>query len=273
MSEIIISSKPPLLGLDFLELWRYRELFWSLAWRSILVRYKQTVVGIAWALLRPILTMIIFTLVFGRLAGFASEGVPYPLMVFCAVLPWQFFANSLTGSSESVVAHAGMITKVYFPRLVIPASAVISGVIDFLLAALVFAGMMLWYGVMPGVRILFLPLFLLMALAAAFGAGLWLSALNVRFRDVRHIVPFLTQLGLYISPVGFASAVVPGRWRFLYSLNPMVGVIDGFRWCVLKQDVSMHWAGFWISAAIVVIMLLGGLVFFARVERTFADVI
>lgn len=273
MPEIVISSKPPLLGIDFAELWRYRELFWSLAWRSILVRYKQTVVGIAWALIRPILTIIVFTVIFGRLAGFSSEGAPYPLLVFCAVLPWQFFANSLTGSSESVVAHAGMITKVYFPRLVIPASAVISGIIDFLLASIVFAGLMIWYGVIPGLRILLLPGFLLMAFAAALGAGLWLSALNVRFRDVRHIVPFLVQLGLYVSPVGFSSAVIPERWRFLYALNPMVGVIDGFRWCVLGQDISMHWTGFWLSAGMVTLMFFGGLVFFARTERTFADVI
>lgn len=271
--EIIISSKPPRFGIDFAELWRYRELFWSLAWRSILVRYKQTVVGVAWALIRPVLTMIVFSVIFGRLAGFSSDGVPYPLLVFCAVLPWQFFANSLTGSSESVVAHAGMITKVYFPRLVIPGSAVISGIIDFCLAALVFAGLMAWYGVVPGIRILLLPAFLLLALGAAFGAGLWLSALNVRFRDVRHIVPFMVQLGLYISPVGFSSSVVPERWRFFYSLNPMVGVIDGFRWCVLGQSVSMHWPGFWLSVVMVAFMLIGGLIFFSRTERTFADVI
>ena len=271
--ELIISSRRPSLGLDLPELWRYRELFWTLAWRNILVHYKQTVIGIAWALIRPILTMIIFSVIFGRIAGLSSNGVPYPLLVFAAVLPWQFFANSLTSSSESVVSHASMITKVYFPRVIIPASAVISGIIDFLLAALVFTGLMAWYHVMPGFKVLLLPLFFLLGAAASFGAGLWLSALNVRFRDIRFVVPFIVQLGLYVSPVGFASSVIPERWRLLYSLNPMVGVIDGFRWCLLGEAAQIHWMGLWLSVAIVLLLLVSGALFFGRMERTFADVI
>ena len=270
--ETVITAKGPLLGINLPEIWRYRELFWTLTWRSVLVHYKQTVVGVAWALIRPLLTMVVFTVIFGRLAKFTSEGVPYPLLVMVGVLPWQLFANSLTESSQSVVAHSSMITKIYFPRLVIPASAVLSSLVDFLITAVIFAGLLAWYGVMPGARILLLPLFLFLALAAAFGAGLWLSALNVRFRDIRFIVPFLVQIGLYVSPVGFASAVIPERWRLLYSLNPMVGVIDGFRWCLLGQAVTLD-PGFWLSVAIVIAVLLSGLVFFSRMERTFADVI
>ncbi len=270
--ETLISAKGPLLGINLPELWRYRDLFLTLTWRNILVHYKQTVVGVAWALIRPLLTMVVFTVIFGKLARFTSEGVPYPLLVMVGVLPWQLFASSLTESSQSVVAHASMITKIYFPRLVIPAAAVLSSLVDFLITAIIFVGLMAWYGVMPGARILMLPLFLLLALAAAFGAGIWLAALNVRFRDIRFIVPFLVQLGLYVSPVGFASTVVPERWQLLYSLNPMVGVIDGFRWCLLGQAVTLG-HGFWVSVLIVLLVLFGGLIFFSRMERTFADVI
>ncbi len=270
--ETTITSKGPLLGLDLPEIWRFRELFWTLTWRNILVHYKQTVVGVAWALIKPLLTIVVFTVVFGRLAKFTSEGMPYPLLVMVGVLPWQLFAGRLTDSSQSVLAYASMITKIYFPRVVIPASAVLSNLVDFLITALIFAGLLAWYGVMPGGRVIFLPLFLLLALAASFGAGLWLSALNVRFRDVRFIVPFLVQAGLYISPVGFSTAIIPEKWRLLYSLNPMVGVIDGFRWCLLGQTAALG-AGFWLSVLIVLAILLSGLVVFSRMERTFADII
>jgi len=273
MDVIIRSRRLWWSGGDWLELWRYRELFWTLAWRTILVHYKQTVVGVAWALIRPLLTMLIFTVIFGKLAKLPAGNVPYPLLVFAAVLPWQFFANSLTESSNSVVAHAGMINKIYFPRMIIPAAAVISGLIDFGLAFIAFIGLMAWYGVVPGSQIVFLPFFLLLAFCTAFGAGLWLSALNVRFHDVRIIVPFLVQLGLYISPVGFSSTVVPARWHWLYALNPMVGVIDGFRWCLLGQGAPTLGTGFWLSVMIAILMLAGGIVFFSRMERTFADVI
>jgi lipopolysaccharide transport system permease protein len=255
------------------DLWRYRELFYFLAWRDILVRYKQTVIGIAWALIRPFLTMIVFTVVFGQLAKLPSEGVPYPILVFSAMLPWQFFANSLSECSNSLLANANMIAKVYFPRLIVPTSAVIVSFVDFLLSGMILLALMIWYNFVPDWRILTLPLFILIALAAAIGAGLWLAALNVEYRDFRYIVPFLVQFGLYISPVGFSSNVVPEKWRLLYSLNPMVGVIDGFRWAILGGDAKLYLPGFMLSLALVAILLVSGIWYFRKMERTFADVI
>ncbi len=255
------------------DLWRYRELFYFLAWRDLLVRYKQTAVGVAWALLRPLLTMAVLTFVFGKLAKMDSGGTPYPILVFCGMLPWQFFAAALAESGGSLVNNSGMISKVYFPRLVVPASSVITSFADFLISAVIMVGLMIYYGFVPSINVLYLPLFVLLAFAAALGGGLWISALMVQYRDFRFIVPFVVQFGLYISPVGFSSSNVPDEWRTLYSLNPMAGVIDGFRWAILGGDHPMHWTGFWISSAIVGLVMISGLWYFRKTERTFADVI
>lgn len=255
------------------DLWRYRELFFFLAWRDILVRYKQTVIGIAWSVIRPLLTMVVFTLVFGKLAKLPSEGVAYPIMVYAAMLPWQFFANSLAEASNSLIDNANMLTKIYFPRLVVPASSVIVSLVDFFISCVILALLMAWYGFVPGLRILSLPLFLLLGFAASFGFSLWLAALNVRYRDFRYVVPFIVQFGLYISPVGFTSAIVPEKWRLLYSLNPMVGVIDGFRWAILGGETRIFWPGFMISTALTVVVLVSGFRYFRKTERVLADII
>lgn len=255
------------------DLWRYRELFYFLAWRDILVRYKQTAIGMAWALIRPFLTMIVFSVVFGQLAKLPSEGVPYPILVFAAMLPWQFFANSLSECSNSLITNANLISKVYFPRLVVPASAIMVSFVDFMVSGIILLGLMAWYSFVPSWRILALPLFILIAFAAALGAGLWLAALSVKYRDFRYIVPFIVQFGLYVSPVGFSSRVVPTEWRWLYSLNPMVGVIDGFRWAILGGEFEIYWTGFWLSTGLVMLLLVSGVRYFRAYERTFADVI
>jgi lipopolysaccharide transport system permease protein len=255
------------------DLWRYRELFYFLAWRDILVRYKQTAIGIVWALLRPFLTMVVFTIVFGGLAKLPSNGVPYPILVFSAMLPWQFFANSLSECSNSLITNANLISKVYFPRLVVPTSAVIVSFVDFLVSGMILIGLMAWYGFAPSWRIFALPLFISIALAASLGTGLWLAALNVKYRDFRYVVPFLIQFGLYISPVGFSSSIVPESWRWLYSLNPMVGVIDGFRWAILGNDTPLYLPSFISSIALVLVLLCGGIRYFRIYERSFADVI
>jgi lipopolysaccharide transport system permease protein len=255
------------------DLWRYRELFYFLAWRDILVRYKQTVIGIAWALIRPFLTMVVFTVVFGHLAKLPSGGAPYPILVFSAMLPWQFFSNSLSECSNSLIANANLLSKVYFPRLVVPTSAVVVSFVDFMISGILLLGLMAWYDFVPSWRILMLPVFIVIAFMAAMGAGLWLAALNVKYRDFRFIVPFIVQFGLYISPVGFSSSIVPQQWRLLYSLNPMVGVIDGFRWAILGGDMHTFSAGFWLSMALVGLLFFSGIWYFRKVERTFADVI
>lgn len=255
------------------DLWRYRELFYFLAWRDILVRYKQTAVGILWAVLRPLLTMVVFTVVFGKLGKFPSEGTPYAIMVFAAMLPWQFFANSLTEASNSLIGNANLISKVYFPRLIVPSSAVITSFVDFLVSGVIMVGLMVWYRFVPGWHIITLPLFIAIAFAAAMGMGLWLTALNVKYRDFRYIVPFIVQFGLYISPVGFSSSIVPEKWRLLYSLNPMVGVIDGFRWAILGGNTRIYWPGFIVSNCLVLFFLLTGVWYFRRTEKNFADVI
>jgi lipopolysaccharide transport system permease protein len=255
------------------DIWRYRELFYFLAWRDILVRYKQTAIGIAWALIRPFLTMVVFSVVFGGLAKLPSEGVPYPILVFSAMLPWQFFANSLSECSNSLIGNANLISKVYFPRLVVPVSAVVVSFVDFLISGMILLGLMAWYNYVPTWRILLLPVFIAIAFAASMGAGLWLASLNVKYRDFRYIVPFIVQFGLYISPVGFSSSIVPAQWRFIYSLNPMVGVIDGFRWSILGGDFKLYWPGFTLSMALVLLLLISGISYFRKMERTFADLI
>lgn len=255
------------------DLWQYRELFYFLAWRDILVRYKQTALGVAWSLLRPFLTMVVFTVIFGKLAKLPSGGAPYPVLVFAAMLPWQFFANALTECSNSLVTNANLVSKIYFPRVIVPASAVVVSLMDFMINALMLVGLMAWYRVAPDWRVVTLPIFTLIAFAAAIGAGLWLAALNVRYRDFRYVVPFIVQLGLYVSPVGFTSAIVPDQWRLLYSLNPMVAVIDGFRWAIIGGDSTLFWPGLLASSGVVLVMLISSIWYFRRVERTFADVI
>lgn len=256
------------------DLWLYRELFFFLAWRDILVRYKQTVIGVLWAILRPFLTMVVFTVVFGKLAKMPSEGnAPYALMVFAAMLPWQLFANSFTEAGNSLITNASLISKVYFPRLVIPGSAVVVSFVDFLIGAVLLIGIMLWYGFLPDWRLLTLPLFVLMAFAVSLAGGIWIAALNVKYRDFRYVVPFVVQLGLYVSPVGFSSSVVPDQWRLLYSLNPMVGVIDGFRWSLLGGEAQLYWPGFLLSLTLVCLLLYSGIRYFRATERTFADTI
>ncbi|MEW5801261.1 MAG: ABC transporter permease [bacterium] len=271
--ERIIRPRRGIVDIDFKELWRFRELFGFLAWRDILVRYKQTVIGIAWAVIQPVLTMIVFTVIFGRVASLPSNGAPYAVMTFTALLPWQFFADAMSRSSNSLVGSANLITKVYFPRLIIPASAAISGVIDFSIGFAILLGLMTWYHIPFSPLLLLLPAFLMIALFASFGVGLWFGALNVKYRDIGHIVPFLVRMGLYISPVGFMSGIIPGKWRFLYSLNPMVGVIDGFRWCILGSQFEPYWPGFWASLMMVLAVLVFGACFFKSMEKNFADVI
>jgi lipopolysaccharide transport system permease protein len=255
------------------DLWRYRELFYFLAWRDFLVRYKQTLVGVAWSLLRPLLTMLILTLVFGRIGKMPAAGVPYPLLVFCGILPWQFFSTALSESGSSLLNNTNLVSKVYFPRLIVPASSVLASFVDFLISAVFLALLMVWYDFLPPLKVVFLPLFVLFALVASFGAGLWAAALTVKYRDFRFIVPFVVQFGLYISPVGFVSAVIPERWRLLYSINPMTSVIDGFRWCLLGGDHALYWPGLSISLAVALFLLSGGVIYFRAAERVLADVI
>jgi lipopolysaccharide transport system permease protein len=255
------------------DLWRYRELFYFLAWRDLLVRYKQTAVGVAWSLIRPLLTMIVLTVVFGKLGKMPSGGVPYALLVFTGMLPWQFFATALAESGTSLVTNSNLISKIYFPRLVVPASSVITSFVDFLISAAFLVVLMFWYHFAPPTTVLLLPLFVLLAFAASFGVGLWIAALMVKYRDFRFIVPFVVQFGLYVSPVGFQSGVVPDQYKLLYSLNPMVGVIDGFRWCILGGDQPLYLPGLAISVTGVVVLVATGIAYFRKTERTFADVI
>ena len=262
----------------WLDLWRYRELFYILAWRDLSVRYKQTVIGVVWALIQPLLTMLVMTVIFGRVAKLPSEGAaPYAIMVFAAMLPWQFFATSVASSSQSLVGNAQLISKVYFPRLIVPASSVIVSFVDFLIAFVILGAMFAWYGYWPDWRILTLPLFMIMAFLASIGLGLLITALNVKYRDFRYVIPFVVQLGLYVSPVGFSSSVIRrsfGDAAFtLYSLNPMVGVIDGFRWAILRGENAIHFPAFSVSLAVVAVLLVSGVLYFRRTEKTFADII
>ena len=256
------------------DLWRYRELFYFLAWRDILVRYKQTVIGIAWAVIRPFLTMVVFTIVFSRIAKLpAPNAIPYALLVMGGMLPWQFFSTALSESSNSLIGNANLISKIYFPRLIIPAGSVITSFVDFLITLGLMGVMMLWYQFVPDWRLFLLPAFTILAFMASFGIGLWLCALNVEYRDFRYIIPFIVQFGLYISPVGFSSSIVPEKWRLLYSLNPMVGVIDGFRWSLLRGESPLPLSALGISAFVTAVLCASGIWYFRKMERTFADVI
>lgn len=256
------------------DLWHYRELFLILAWRDVAVRYKQTLIGIAWAVLRPFLTMVVFTIVFGKLAKLPSDGqTPYALMVFAGMLPWYLFSSALTGAADSMVANSHLIGKVYFPRIIVPAAAIVTALIDFLVSLTILAGVMIWYQFVPGWQILLLPVFVVLAVVASLGLGLWITALNLKYRDFRFVIPFLVQIGLYVSPVGFSSALVPAEWRMLYSLNPVVGIIDGFRWCILGGESTLYLPGFTLSLVVVVLFLWLGITRFRATEKTFADLI
>jgi lipopolysaccharide transport system permease protein len=259
------------VAIDFPELWRYRELLVFYAIRDIKVRYKQTALGAAWAILQPVLTMVVFSIFFGQLAGVPSDGVPYPIFAFCALLPWQLFSYALTQSSNSLVGNSQMLTKVYFPRLILPLASVLAGLVDFTIACLVLAGLMFYYGLAPGWAGLTVPLFTVFAVGAALTVGIWLSALNVKYRDVRYTIPFLTQIWLFVTPVAYSSALVPEKWQTIYGINPMAGVVDGFRWALLgkKPPGGM----LLVSVTVTVLLLVGGLLYFRRMEKTFADVI
>ena len=260
------------------DLWRYRELFYILSWRDVKVRYKQTIIGVVWSVLRPLLTMMIFTFIFGQVAKFdAPPGIQYGLLVFAGLLPWQFFATGLSEASNSLIGNERLISKVYFPRMIIPASSVITSLVDFLISLGLMFGLLIWYQTVPSINLVFLPLFIIMAFFASFGVGLWLTSLNVKFRDFKHVVPFLVQIGLYISPVAFASdkaaSIIPEKFRLLYYLNPMAGVIDGFRWCFFGDKMPIYWNGMFLSLVVIIIFLFIGIRTFRKMEKSFADLI
>ena len=256
------------------DLWRYRELFQVLAWRDLSVQYKQTAIGVVWALIRPLLTMVVFTIIFGRIAQLPSDGTsPYPLMVFAGMLPWTFFSSGLAGASNSLVNNANLISKVYFPRLIVPTAAVVVAFVEFLINFAILVALFVWYQFLPSWHIIFLPFFVILAFLASIGPSLWLTALNVQYRDFRYIIPFIVQFGLYVSPVGFSSSVIPEHWRLLYSLNPMVGVIDGFRWCILGGQSQLYLPGLALSAVVTIFFLWFGIRKFRKLEKSFADLI
>lgn len=269
---LVIRPSKGWTALDLAELWQYRELMFFLSWRDIQVRYKQTALGVAWAVIQPVFTMVVFSVFFGRLAGISSDGLPYPIFVLCALLPWQLFAYSLTESSNSLVANQQLITKVYFPRLVIPVSVVLASLVDFVIAFVVLIGMMGYYHIIPTQAIWTLPLFVLLAVSVALGVGLWLSALNVRYRDVRYALPFLTQVWMLATPIAYPSSLLPKQWRAVYGLNPMAGVVEGFRWALLGTATSPA-ALLTVSVFVTLVILLSGLYYFRRMERTFADTV
>ncbi len=280
-TQAISSDLPPLITivpssgwvrLNLRELWTYRELLFFLIWRDLKVRYKQTALGVAWAILQPFLTMVVFSVFFGKLAGIPSDGIPYPIFVYAGLLPWQIFSHALTESSNSLVLNQQLITKVYFPRLTIPFSAVLAGLADFVFAFILFLGMLMYYGIVPTLAVITFPLFLLLAIATALAIGLWLSALNVQYRDVRYIIPFLTQFWLFVTPIAYSTNLVPETWRIIYGLNPMVGVVNGFRWALLGYNTTQS-SLFIVSILVVAILLIGGLAYFHRMEKTFADII
>jgi lipopolysaccharide transport system permease protein len=269
---IVIKARKNIFHVDWRSLWDYRELLYFLTWRDVKVRYKQTAIGAAWAILQPLTTMVIFTVIFGRFARIPSDGLPYPIFAFTALLPWTYFASALTRCTTSIVGNSQLISKIYFPRLILPLSGTFSALIDFAISFMILIGMMAWFGIAPTRNVVFLPLFLLLAVATTLAVGLWLSALNVRYRDVGHAIPFLIQCWMYASPVAYPVTMIPERWRLIYSLNPMAGVIEGFRWALLGK-ASPDFGVVAVSALIVTALLLGGLVYFRHLERTFADVI
>jgi len=276
LSDKILVIRPGKSDRDYWkDLWRYRELFMILAWRDVAVRYKQTIIGVLWAILQPLLTMIVFTILFGEIAGLPSDGnAPYALMVFSAMLPWTLFSASLGDASNSLINNASLISKVYFPRIIVPVATMVTAFVDFLISFVILLGLMLYYQFVPSWKILLLPFFILMGILTSIGPGLWISAINVQYRDFRYIIPFIVQFGLYVSPVGFSSSVIPEQWRLLYSLNPMVGVIDGFRWCILDTLHSpLYLPAFFLSIAILVFFLWFGVRRFRKMEKSLADLI
>ena len=270
--KITIQPSKGWVSINFKELWEYRELLYFLIWRDIKVRYKQTVLGALWAILQPLLTMIVFSLIFGQLAKLPSDDIAYPIFTFTALLPWQLFAYAISQSGNSLIANQNLITKVYFPRLIIPMSAALSGLVDFGISFLVLLTMMIFYHIPLTSKMLVLPLFIILAIMTAFAVGLWLSALNVKYRDVRYTIPFLTQLWFFITPVAYTNSLIPDRWRILYALNPMVGVVEGFRWSLLGKSSALG-LSFWISVLMVIIFLVTGLFYFRRLEKSFADIV
>jgi lipopolysaccharide transport system permease protein len=269
---LVIRPSRGFLSLNLKDLWAYRELLYFLVWRDIKVRYKQTALGAAWAIIQPVMTMVVFSVFFGRLAKVPSDGIPYPVFAFAALLPWQLFAFSLTESSNSLVGSQNLITKVYFPRLVIPLASVLAGIVDFAIAFVVLLGLMLYYGIRPTAAVAWLPLFVLLALATALSVGLWFSALNVKYRDVRYTIPFLTQFWMFATPVAYSSSLVPQPWRAWFGLNPMAGVVEAFRWALFGKSSSPGGL-IWVSVAAVLLLLIGGLFYFRRTESTFADIV
>lgn len=272
MPHFVLEPTNGWVALHLRDIWQYRELLYFLAWRDVKVRYKQTALGISWAVLQPFMTMIVFSIFFGYLGKIPSDGIPYPIFTYAALLPWQLFANSLTASGNSLVINQQLITKVYFPRLLIPMSAILVGLVDFCIALVVFLGLMAYYNIYPTVAILALPFLVLLAMITALAVGLWLTALNVQYRDVQYTIPFLTQFWLFATPIAYPSSLVPEQWRALYALNPMVGVVEGFRWALLGNTGSLD-SSIFISFLVTGILLVGGLVYFKRMERTFADVV
>ena len=269
----VIKARTGAARLNLAELWEFRELIYFLAWRDILVRYKQTVIGVLWALVRPFVTIVVFTIVFGRFARVPSGSIPYPVLALAGLIAWQLFSTAFSESSSSVVGNSQLVSKVYFPRLIMPLSAIVSSLADFVVTLAMLAMLMLWYRVPVSPTVAWLPLFLLLCLIIALGSGIWFAALYVRYRDIRHLIPFIVQLGLYISPVGFPSSIVPERWRFLYSLNPMAGVIDGFRWSLFGGRNPIYMPGLALSIVLSIAILISGAYYFRNTERLFADII
>lgn len=270
--QVVIQPSKSLFHLDLRPIWQYRELLYFLIWRDVKVRYKQTVIGAAWALLQPLMTMMIFTVIFSNFAKIPSDGLPYPIFAYTALLPWAYFAQAISGSSTSLVSSAHLISKVYFPRLIVPISAAVAPMVNFAIAFVILLAMMAWYDTTPTWGVLALPFLLCLTLVTALAVALWLSALNVRYRDVGHVIPFLVQCWMYLSPVAYPVSLVPGKWRLIYSLNPMAGVIEGFRWALLGKESPDFWA-ITVSTTVILVLLMGGIVYFKRMERTFADVI
>ncbi len=269
----VIVIKPPhgWTALNLRDLWNYRELIGFMTWRDIIVRYKQTLLGVLWAILRPVLTMVVFSLIFGGLAKLPSDDIPYPIFSFAAILPWELFSKALSDASRSLVQNSSMITKIYFPRMILPLASVISGLVDFMIAFIILIVMMLFYRITPTSNIWMLPLFLILALATSLGVGLWLSAANVMYRDINYILPFITQLWLYITPVAYSNTLIPEQWQFVYAMNPMAGVVQGFRWVLLGTEAPGNLI--WVSVGVAVIVLVTGLFYFKRMERQFADLV